>query len=277
MQKCALWFATALATAGILLISGCGRKGSTANMTATTTTPVTVEGLRALSGKKIFFGHQSVGYNIIAGAGDVLKRHPEVRLNIVESADPGVFSGPVLAHAAVGRNSEPESKIREFAERMRGGLGDRVDIATFKFCYIDFNKDSDAARLFGIYNATMADLVKAYPKTRFVHVTVPLKATARGWKANIKNLLGRPDPWILDNLRRDEFNELMRKEYAGRQPFFDLAAVEATRADGAISCDKSDGKMVPSLVNEYTFDSGHLNERGRKFVAERFLATLSSL
>ena len=260
----------------VLFLSGCGKEADT-NMTVSTIAPVSEQGLQNVAKKKIFFGHQSVGYDIIQGVGDVLKQNSAAGMKLVESADPGVFTAPLLAHARVGRNSDPESKIREFSERVRAGIGERADVVTFKFCYADFEKTTNSAQVFEAYRAAMAELSKAYPNTRFVHITVPLKATSRGWKTHIKNLLGRPHPFIADNVRRDEFNEMMRKEYTGRQPLFDLAAVEATRADGGVSFDKSGGKAVPSLVNEYTYDSGHLNERGRKYVAERFLALLASL
>lgn len=262
--------------AAAVLLSGCGKE-VVKNMTVSSLAPVSEQGLQAVSKKKIFFGHQSVGYDMVQGIADIANQHPAITLRVVESAAPEAFTAPLLAHARVGRNSDPESKIREFGERVRAGIGGRADIATFKFCYADFERNTDAARVFDLYRAAMAELAAAYPGTRFVHITVPLKATSRGWKTHIKNLLGRPHAFIPDNARRQEYNELMRKHYAGREPLFDLAGIEATDADGSLSFDKFQGKAVPSMVNAYTYDSGHLNERGRRLVAERFLALLASL
>ena len=272
-----LCFAAGAAFASTLLLSSCNSKVTATNMTVPKLSPVSMQHLQLVSRKKIFFGHQSVGYNIVEGVGDVLKQYPAIAMNVTESTEPGVFDAPVLAHTTLGRNSDPESKIMEFAERVRGGVGDRADIAMFKFCYVDIDRAADPSRVFATYKQTMAKLTAAYPKTRFVHVTVPLKATSSGWKTYVKNVLGKPHPFVADNLRREEFNSMMRKEYAGQHPFFDLAAVESTRTDGSASFDKSDGQQVPSLANEYTYDSGHLNERGRKLVAEQLLVTLASL
>ena len=42
---------------------------------------------KKLSQKKIYFGHQSVGYNIIDGIKDIMKEYPQINLNIVETTD----------------------------------------------------------------------------------------------------------------------------------------------------------------------------------------------
>lgn len=270
-------FVSALSIASVLFLAGCNIEATPTNMTAPKLASVSAQDLQAVSKKKIFFGHQSVGYDIVRGVSDVLKQYPSIALNVEESADPKVFDAPVLAHTTLGQNSDPGSKIRDFAERVRGGIGDRADVAAFKFCYIDFDRNTDVPQVFAMYKSTMADLAKEYPRTRFLHVTVPLKATSMGWKTYINNMRGKPHPFIADNVRREEFNRLIRSEYAGRQPFFDLAAIEATRADGSNSSDVSNGQRIPSLAIEYTRDSGHLNERGRKFVAEQFLGLLASL
>jgi len=38
-----------------------------------------------LAGERIFFGHQSVGYNIIDGITDVMNEYDHIKLNIVET------------------------------------------------------------------------------------------------------------------------------------------------------------------------------------------------
>lgn len=65
---------------------------------------VSAAGWGELAGKKIFFGHQSVGYDIMEGVSALQKEHPSIRLTIVETTDPSRFDGPVFAHAQVGRN-----------------------------------------------------------------------------------------------------------------------------------------------------------------------------
>jgi hypothetical protein len=268
--------AGAVLLAGSISLSGCNSNAEPVSMTLTNPAPFSVQELQAATKKKVFFGHQSVGYDIVQGVEDVLKENPAFPFRVMESADPQVFAGPVLAHMAVGRNSDPASKINDFAEKIRGGIGDRADVAVLKLCYADIERGTDAARVFAMYKSAITALSTTYPKTRFLHVTTPLKATSNGWKTQINNLLGKPHPFIADNVRRDEYNQLLRKEYAGKEPFFDLAAIQATRADGTGSFDKAEGRSIPSLAVEYTRDSGHLNEVGRKYVARQFLRVLAS-
>ncbi|BBO88550.1 hypothetical protein [Desulfosarcina ovata] len=67
-----------------------------------------------LSQKKIYFGHQSVGYNIIDGIKDLMKENPKIKLNIVETKDVNGIKGGFLAHSTVGKNTDPKSKIDDF-------------------------------------------------------------------------------------------------------------------------------------------------------------------
>ncbi len=64
-----------------------------------------------LSQLRIFFGHQSVGYNIVDGMTDVMNEHAETDLNVAETCEPLRFAKPVLAHARVGRNTDPLSRM----------------------------------------------------------------------------------------------------------------------------------------------------------------------
>lgn len=75
-----------------------------------------------LNEKTIFFGHQSVGRDIICGIQDLAAAHESLRLNIVETKDASEMEGPMLAHALIGRNSHPESKIAEFRTLMRSAV-----------------------------------------------------------------------------------------------------------------------------------------------------------
>jgi lysophospholipase L1-like esterase len=77
--------------------------------------------------------------------------------------------------------------------------------------------------------------------------------------------LGRRSPRIADNARRELFNDRLRAEYGGREPVFDLAAIE------------SGGVGPRSLRADYTEDGGHLNALGRRDVATALLALFSSI
>jgi len=53
---------------------------------------------KKLARMKIFFGHQSVGQNLIEGVSDVMAEHPEIELNVVESADPASIEEAAFIH-----------------------------------------------------------------------------------------------------------------------------------------------------------------------------------
>ena len=80
-----------------------------------------------------------------------------------------------------------------------------------------------------------------------------------------------------DNIKRNQFNELLRKEYDGKAPIFDLARTESTLPDGKRSSFSKDGKNYYFMVPDYTHDGGHLNELGRKRAAEQLLVVLTAV
>lgn len=230
-----------------------------------------------LSQKKIYFGHQSVGFNIIDGLKDLMQENPQIKLNIVETSNPADFDVPLFAHARVGKNTDPKSKSDAFADFMQKGIGNKADIVFLKFCYVDVMAGTDVHKVFTEYMNTMSRLKKIYPKTNFIHVTAPLTTRQTGIKARIKKLIGRPVGGYDDNIKRNEFNELLIKEYDGKEPVFDLAKVESTFPDGTQATFSKDGMTYYSMVPDYTYDGGHLNEIGRKKAAEQLLILLANL
>jgi hypothetical protein len=237
---------------------------------------VTAEAWQRLAGQTIFFGHQSLGEDILNGLRDVMAERPEVRLNIVETREAADLGAPVLAHTKVGKNRDPGSKNRDFAGLMDQGMGGQLDVAFFKYCYIDANPDTDPQAVFADYQATLKKLQADYPQTRFFHVTMPLTVNQSGPKAWLKGLLGK-DTGAGANVRRNQFNQLLLRAYGGKQPVFDLAKVESTRADGGAETFDEDGQSYRKLVADYARDGRHLNERGRKWVAEHLLVFLAGL
>ena len=231
-----------------------------------------------LSKKKIYFGHHSVGFNIIDGIRDLMEENPQIKLNIVETADPGDFKAGIFAHSRVGENVDPKSKIDAFANFIEQGIGSIADIAFFKFCYVDFDSNTDVKKIYEDYKDAMSRMKKRYPAVTFLHVTVPLRTTKTTWKTTLKKLIGKKDIWeYADNVPRNEFNELLMKEYDGKEPIFNLAQIESTFPDGRRSSFTKDGKTYYSLVPDYTYDGGHLNEKGRKKLAEQLLIFLAKL
>ena len=228
-----------------------------------------------LSGQRIYFGHQSVGDNILVGLREVLGAHPEIKIRIQERAELQVPTKPGLFHSYDGINEQPDSKNDAFVKAVHEKLRNNVDMAFFKYCYVDITPASDPARLFDAYRATMNDLKQKNPRVKFIHITAPLTTIQDGWKATVKKLLGKLPAGYADNAKRAEFNELMRKEYAGKEPLFDLATLEATRLDGTVSSYEHGGRRYLSLAPEYSDDGGHLNASGRRYIAQNLLLFLA--
>ena len=231
-----------------------------------------------LSQKTFYFAHQSVGFNIVDGIKEVMKEHPEIKLNIIESSNPGELKPGVFEHSRVGKNTEPKSKVDEFVQFLESGIGNKANLAFLKFCYVDIRGNSDVNNVFTYYKESMAKLKQEFANTTTVHFTVPLTTTKTTWKTWIKRLIGKKDIWEYDdNIKRNEYNALLLNTYSGKEPVFDLAKLESTFPDGRRCTFSKDGKAYYSLVPEYTTDGGHLNEKGRKFIAEQLLIFLAKL
>jgi len=214
--------------------------------------------LDALAHQRIFFAHQSVGANILQGVREL-------------ASEAGV---PVrIDDIYVERNGEPLQKLANFDAAL--GAGSRYDIALVKFCYVDVNAATDAKALFARYQETLAALRKRNPRTTFVHATLPLTTVQTGLKALAKRTLGREPSGTVENVRREEYNALLRKTYGGREPIFDLARLESTAPDGSAVRVSWDGVLAPALSPAWTDDGGHLNEAGRLRAAREFIHVLA--
>jgi len=267
----------AVLTFSCLLLFGCGGN-SMKNPDFSELKNIPQQKWAELTNKKIYFGHQSVGFNIIDGMNSIMKELSDIKLNIQETKDLNSFSKPVFAHSPVGENEVPSSKIYDFRTTIETGIGDSVDIAFFKLCYIDIMADTDVEKVFGIYKEVLTNLAEKYSDVTFVHVTAPVRTVqAPGPKTWIKKILGKPLGGYEDNIKRNQFNEMLKKAYEGKEPIFDLAAAESTFPNGSRKTFQSNGKTYYSLIPEYTDDGGHLTDLGQKFVAEKFLVFLANL
>ena len=231
-----------------------------------------------LAEKRIFFGHKSVGYNIIDGIEDILNECKQIKLNIVETCDPAEFDLPIFAHSQVGSNTDPVSKIESFTNIMDVGVGNKVDIAFFKFCYVDVTRDSDPQKILDRYRAAIEDMEDRYPQTRFLHVSAPIRSVPKGAKRTLKQsvklLIGKPGV-LDDNMMRLRYNKLLNDAYFETGSVFDLALIESLRP-GGLRCYADKGtERVYVMAPEYTEDGGHLNRLGRKKVAEQLLIILA--
>src|SRR5690349_617138 len=229
--------------------------------------------LAAVAGKRIYFAHQSVGGNLLDGVA-ILSRQAGVPLRIVETPSAAHLAPGTLGHFFVPENGQPLHKLANFGKAL--GSGSAVDIALVKFCYVDIDATTDAAALFARYQQTIAELQARNPQTTFVHVTLPLTTAQTGPKALAKRLLGRAPYGTIENVRREQYNALMRRAYAGREPLFDLARLESHAPDGALVTVSWDGSVAPAMASAYTDDGGHLNQRGRDLAARELIRVLAA-
>lgn len=269
-----VWFS--FLAANLLLISSCDAGPDE----MTTSAGSSLSGIspavwKKLAEKRIYFGHQSVGDNIILGLRKVLAEHPEVGLRVQAKPELIVPTKPLFVHSYIGENENPSSKNLAFADALRNKFRGNIDIAFFKYCFVDIGATSDVEKIFGEYQRTMADLKKHYPNIMLLYFTVPLTTVQTGWKAWLKEKVGRAIGGYADNIKRNEYNNLLRKEYGSTGLLFDLAKLEATRPDGSLVQFRFDGRVYTSLDPEYSRDGAHLNGRGEKYIAEQLLLFLA--
>lgn len=267
------------AMAGAVMVAGCdsGTSETTMNRNepASTFGEVAPDRWRELAEKRLFFGHQSVGGNLILGVQEVLARNPQIPLTVIETADPSRMTAPGLYHARVGRNGAPESKLDAFNSIVVEAVADS-GTAMLKYCYADITKDTDPAALFAQYRSAVDALQAAHQGLTIVHVTLPLTAD-RGTLYHLAAVVRGKTTHRQMNLVRKQYNEMLRSTYGGNEPIFDLASLESIGSDGAEANVRYRGEEVPVLATQWTYDGGHLNEAGRQRLAEAFLVTLAQL
>lgn len=235
---------------------------------------ITTRELDDASHARVFFGHQSVGMNILDGVPGVYSSHG-VAAPVIEQAGtgPGIPAGGV-DHAFIGENGKPLLKIQDFDAKLRSGIGNSVDVAMMKFCYVDVDRTTNVDELFAAYQTTMAGLQRDFPNVTFVYATVPLTTdpglltTLKGW------IKGTGSSWQADNAARERLNELIRHEYSD-QHLFDLAAVESTAPDGGRVTGTYDGQPYFRLYDGYASDPGHLNDDGARVAATAWLKSIA--
>jgi len=261
----------------ILGLAGCADSVGEDHMPLTRLADVPVAKLEAMSSKTYFFGHQSVGRNMLDGLRMVMADNPAVKLNIVESESTGSVAPGAFLHSNVGKNRFPQTKIDQFQGALESGLGNQVDAAFLKFCYVDLSQAGDAQQLFQQYQASVDGLKAKYPETTFVHFTLPVKSVPTGLKTSVKNLIGREVPEQMDNVRRAEYNALLRETYSA-DPIFDIARMESIDpATGESFSFSLNGTQYEAMSPGNTDDGGHLSETGKRWIAEQLIVFLANL
>jgi hypothetical protein len=235
---------------------------------------VTVDDLTKVSRTKVFFGHQSVGMNVLDGVAGVYRVHGKTAPAIEQGGTLMNRDGGFIDHAFIGENEKPMLKLQDFDAKMRSGIGREVDVATMKFCYIDITADTNVDALFAAYRETMAALQRDFPEVTFIYVTVPL-TTEQGLLPKLKSLITGSNGYsAADNAARERLNALIRHEYAGHH-LFDLAAIESTAPDGSRAIGTYERQRYYQLYNGYASDSGHLSDAGARVTATAWLKAIA--
>jgi hypothetical protein len=235
---------------------------------------ITADDLTRVSRTKVFFGHQSVGMNVLDGVAGVYGAHGMTAPAIEQDGTRPDQDGGFIDHAFIGENEKPWLKIQDFDAKMRSGIGRRGDVAMMKFCYVDITAGTDAGALFAMYRETMAALQRDFPEVTLIYVTVPL-TTEQELLSKLKSLIAGSNGYgAADNTARERLNALIRREYVGRH-LFDLAAIESTAPGGSRAIGTYKGQRYYRLYSGYASDSGHLNDTGARVAATAWLKAIA--
>jgi hypothetical protein len=230
--------------------------------------------LQVFSGAQVFFGHQSVGSNLLEGLAEIETQPGEASLRIVSNEDEPQLAEYSIKHARIGRNGQPRLKVDDFVAMVDGMAGSLPQVAMMKFCYVDFGRETDIDSLLAYYGEAVEDLKERHSDVTLVHVTVPLTSPGNPIKRLINRLIGRESDNDLANIKRQQFNAKLLR-LAGTDPVFDLATVESTRPNGSRVTFKSKGQEYYALNPEYTDDGAHLNTSGRSVGAVELVKVIA--
>jgi hypothetical protein len=231
--------------------------------------------LDTIAASRIYFGHQSVGANVLEGLREITPAGTTFPIDIVHGRDADASHGPALVEFTIGVNGNPISKLDDFASALDARRVKTRGLALFKYCYLDITPHTDVARLFEAHRHGVRAMQVRHPELTFVHVTAPLTRSDAVARQLVKRVLGKPTS-LAANRRRNEFNALVRREFRG-EPIFDLARVEAGRSVGDHPDSVGAGSASDSLAAALTDDGGHLNAAGRRAAAHELLRVLAQL
>lgn len=259
----------------LLLVAGCdGKSTMTEKVSLPLISDIPEPAWKKLFQKTIYFGHQSVGDDLLQGVEELKEIYPWLNFNVKKFDNSIKVEAPQIVHSLIGANGKPGSKNIDVENLLTGKLKNSVDIAFFKYCYIDFEADTDLGKTFEEYKNTINKIKNSNHETVIVHFTVPLTENQSGIKGFIKKVLGKPLGGMLENVKRNDYNQMIIDEYGKEGLVFDLAGYEATKVDGSPNLFEYKGRNYKHLVHAYSRDGGHLNKAGRKFIAEQFLLFL---
>jgi len=222
--------------------------------------------VKVLKTQKIFFAHKSVGGNLMDGIQNVALAHGGIVMHDVHSYHTnlasilgGLNDNPAFVGYEMGNVTPRAGKITAFENIMNSTVHDKVDIAFMKFCYVDFEANTDVESLFAAYKNALTQLQAQFPKVLFVHITVPLNARRLSWQNKV----------------REQFNALLRSTYGAL--VFDLATLASVDANGTTAWSDAPSAGTIALADDWTNDGGHLNDAGQKRFGGALIAFLAQV
>jgi hypothetical protein len=231
--------------------------------------------IEAISNCKIFFSHMSVGNNILEGISDIQQRDPRfLKININQVSSTSSIDKKGIFHKEIGNNGNAKLKCDTFRDILvNQNLGYKIDIAMFKLCYVDFNENISVEDIFNHYVKTIEEIRNKFPTLRIIHITTPLTLHFTGLKSWLRNII-KGDIY---NVKRNQYNNLLKERFKESDILFDLAKIESTYSDGGREYFKYKGNIIYSLIDQYTYDGGHLNHTGRTLAAKELLTVILKL
>ena len=225
--------------------------------------------------RTIYFGHQSLGNAVVAGV-EGLTQEYALPLRIIQTREPATVTGPAFVHFLAGQNRDYASKNAAVLRLLETRTRAEKPLVLLKFCYVDIDSPADAGTMFEAYCDTVDTIQAEHPDVTVVHATIPLTTVESAVKSGAKQFFGRATRRAAA-IARHHYNELVRAEFTGTEPIFDLARVEATQPDGALSGFTAGGYVIETLAAQNTSDGSHLNARCQKAAGEALLDLLSDV
>jgi hypothetical protein len=230
------------------------------------------EDLAVLAEKKIFFGHKSVGENIMEGIMLIQKDNPRFsKIKVIGLREARDIPNPGIYHGMIGKNGFADTKFSAFKNFLNDNrFKGKFDIAAMKLCYIDIMEQNDETDIFNQYQKCISEVQNSNPSLELVHITTPLTVHSMGIRSWIKTII-KGDK---SNYKRSRYNGMLKSYYKDNGFIYDLAFVESTYPNGNRESFTYGGEEAYSLIHEYTSDGGHLNDLGKKIAALEFVRLL---
>jgi hypothetical protein len=229
----------------------------------------------AIAERTVYFAHQSVGSGIVAAVKRLVVEH-DLALRIVQTREPASVTGPAFVHFLAGQNRDFASKNAALLRLLESRTRAQRPIVLLKYCYMDINSAGEAAAMFAAYRDTVETIQFEHPDVVVVHMTVPLTTVESAFRSGARQLFGRPTRREAA-IARHRYNELVRAEFSGTEPVFDLATIESAKPEGGVAGFTAGGVMIETLAPHNTHDGLHLTPQCERTAATALLDVLSDV